>query len=156
MANVNNSRMYAVGLIFGALFGGLLAGGLLHEYDTIHKTLVLEDLYVFKVMALAIGTAAPLLWLLERRRANTALAGPLKLTRSKPQRNHVVGGVIFGTGWALAGTCPAPALVMVSSGAMLGLIAIAGIFVGLYIREAQTRRTVFSPPSTPEKEPARV
>ncbi|MDH3300676.1 MAG: YeeE/YedE thiosulfate transporter family protein [Acidimicrobiia bacterium] len=127
------------GLVAGSLFGGLLAGGLLHEYDTIHNTLVLEDLYVFFVMGSAIAIAAPLLWFLERRRTNTLMTGLLTLSRSKPERHHVVGGVLFGVGWALAGTCPAPALVMLSSGAWLALVAIAGIFLGLYIREVQTR-----------------
>ncbi len=142
MAEQSKSTMNMVGIGFGALFGGILAAGRLHEYETIHRSLVLEDLYVFYTMAAAIAVATPLLWLLERRHARTALAGPLKLSRSMPERNHVVGGVLFGTGWAIAGTCPAPALVMVSSGAWLGLVAIAGIFLGLYLREIQTREPV--------------
>lgn len=133
------STMNMVGLVFGMAFGGLLAGGLLHEYSTIHDTLMLRNPYVFLVMGSAIAVAAPLLWFLENRHANTALAGALKLSQSKPERHHITGGMMFGAGWAIAGTCPAPALVMFSSGAWLGLIAIAGIFIGLYIREAQNR-----------------
>ncbi len=139
MTTTMNRSMNATGLVAGTLFGGLLAGGLLHEYDTIHNALVLEDLYVFFVMGSAIAVAAPLLWLLERRSTPTLMTGLLHLSRSKPERHHVVGGVLFGTGWALAGTCPAPALVMLSSGAWLALVAIAGIFLGLYVREVQTR-----------------
>ena len=59
------------------------------------------------------------------------------MSRSKPEAHHIKGGAIFGVGWAIAGTCPAPALVMVSSGAMLGLVAIPGIFLGLHLRERQ-------------------
>lgn len=139
MVGDTTTKMNWVGLGFGALFGGLLAGGRLHEYETIHKSLVFEDLYVFFTMAAAVAVATPLLWLMERGGVKTALAGPLTLSRSKPERHHVVGGVLFGTGWAIAGTCPAPALVMVSSGAWLGLVAVAGIFFGLFLRERQTR-----------------
>lgn len=139
MVEGQKSTMNLVGIGFGALFGGALAAGRLHEYQTIHESLVLENLYVYFTMASAIAVAMPLLWLLERRRTRTALAGPLKLTQSKPEKNHVVGGMLFGTGFAIAGTCPAPALVMVSSGAWLGLVATAGIFLGLYLREVQTR-----------------
>jgi len=134
--------MNVVGLGFGLLFGALLAGGLLHEYDTIHRTLVLEDAYVFLVMGSAIAVASPLLWILERRNSHTAVAGPLKLSQSKPELHHITGGMMFGTGWAIAGTCPAPALVMLSSGAWLAIVAIAGIFIGLYLREMQTRDAV--------------
>ena len=71
----------------------------------------------------------------------TVLAGALSLSRSKVQKHHVVGGAIFGIGWAVSGTCPAPALVMLASGAGLAAVTIAGLFIGLGLRDAQTSRT---------------
>lgn len=132
------ARMNAVGLMFGAGFGFVLGAARLHEYDTIHRMLRFDELDVYGLMALAIGVAAPLLWWMERRHTTTVLAGPLTLSRSRPQRHHVTGGALFGLGWAVAGTCPAPALVMVASGASLGLVAIAGLFVGIALRDRVT------------------
>ena len=129
-----------LGLLFGAGFGFVLAAANLHEYDTIHKMLRLEEIDVFLLMGAAIGTSLPLLWWLERRRAHTALGGPLRLSRSKPRREHVVGGALFGIGWAVSGTCPAPALVMLVSGAGLAAVTIIGLFVGLNLRDVQVRR----------------
>ncbi|MFZ9697637.1 MAG: DUF6691 family protein [Ilumatobacteraceae bacterium] len=139
--NMKTSTAHKVlGLLFGAGFGFVLAAANLHEYDTIHKMLRLEEIDVFLLMGGAIGTSLPLLWWLERRRANTALGGPLFLSRSKPRREHVFGGALFGIGWAVSGTCPAPALVMLVSGAGLAAVTIAGLFVGLNLRDAQVRR----------------
>ena len=135
-------KLNMIGLLFGALFGGILAGAQLHEYDTIHYMLALEEAYVFLFMGSAIAVSMPLLALLERRGWNTPYGGALELSRSKPDANHLKGGALFGVGWAAAGTCPAPALVMVSSGAMLGLVAIPGIFFGLWLREQQTKTDV--------------
>lgn len=131
----------AIGLLFGALFGGLLAGARLHEYDTIHSMLRLDEAYVFLMMGSAIAVSAPLLWLLERRGMNTPFGGELSLSRSMPERHHIKGGAMFGAGWAIAGTCPAPALVMISSGALLGLVALPGIFLGLHLKERQDKTT---------------
>ena len=128
-------RLNVIGLLFGALFGGLLAAAQLHEYDTIHAMLRLDEPDVFLLMASAIAVSAPLLWLLERRGMITPFGGVFSLSRSRPERRHVEGGALFGVGWAIAGTCPAPALVMVASGAWLGLVAIPGIFLGLHLRE---------------------
>jgi len=128
-----------IGLVFGIAFGGLLAGAQLHEYDTIHSMLRLDEPDVYLLMASAIVVSAPLLWLLERRGMVTPFGGALSLSRSKPEAHHYRGGALFGVGWAIAGTCPAPALVMVSSGALLGLVAIPGIFLGLRLREIQQR-----------------
>ncbi|NNE75097.1 MAG: hypothetical protein HKN26_15630 [Acidimicrobiales bacterium] len=132
-------KLNLIGLLFGALFGGLLAGAELHEYDTIHAMLRLDEAHVFLIMASAIACSAPVLWMLERRGFTTPFGGEFALSRSMPERHHWQGGALFGIGWAVAGTCPAPALVMVSSGAMLGLVAIPGIFLGLHLRERQTR-----------------
>jgi uncharacterized membrane protein YedE/YeeE len=132
-------KLNLIGLLFGALFGGLLAGAQLHEYDTIHAMLRLDEPDVFLLMGSAIAVSAPLLWLIERRGMKTPFGGEFSLSRSMPQRHHIKGGALFGIGWAIAGTCPAPALVMVSSGALLGLIAIPGIFLGLHIHERESQ-----------------
>jgi uncharacterized membrane protein YedE/YeeE len=126
-----------IGGLFGAAFGFVLAASQLHEYDTIHKTLRLEELDVFLLMGLAIGVSLPLLWILDRRGTMTIYGGRLKLSRSKVERHHITGGALFGVGWSLAGTCPAPALAMLSSGAMYGAIAVVGLFVGLHVRDMQ-------------------
>ena len=133
-----NRRMNTVGALFGVGFGFVLAASRLSEYATIHAMLRLREADVFLLMGSSIGVAMPLLWLLERRQFRTVYGGTLYLSRSRIERHHVLGGALFGTGWALAGTCPAPALAMVSSGAALGLVAIAGLFTGLHLREWQT------------------
>lgn len=128
-------RLNLLGLLFGALFGGLLAGAQLHEYDTIHGMLRLDEPDVFLIMASAIAVSAPVLYLLERRQMQSLFGGTVRLSRSRPEKHHWQGGALFGVGWAIAGTCPAPALVMISSGAALGFVAIAGIFLGLHLNE---------------------
>ena len=138
---MKTSTAYRVlGLLFGAGFGFVLAAANLHEYDTIHNMLRLEEFDVFLLMGAAIGTSLPLLWWLEKRKTKTALAGTLTLSRSRPTRQHVVGGALFGIGWAVSGTCPAPALVMLVSGAGLAVITIVGLFLGLNLRDRQVAR----------------
>ena len=129
-----------IGLLFGAGFGFVLAASNLHEYQTIHDMLSLKEFDVFLLMGGAIGVSLPLLALLERSNAKTVLGGTLSLSRSPVKRQNVVGGALFGIGWALSGTCPAPALVMLASGAGLAIITIVGLFIGLGLRDAQTAR----------------
>ncbi len=137
-AEPKSVRLNWIGLVFGAAFGFVLGAARLHEYDTIHRMLRFDEPDVFLLMGSSISTSLPLLWWLERRRTNTLLAGPLRLSRSKPQRHHVVGGGLFGIGWAVAGTCPAPALVMLTSGAWLAVVTIAGMFIGIGLRDRHT------------------
>lgn len=136
----SSMKFNIIGLLFGAGFGFVLGAANLHEYTTIHNMLSLKEFDVFGLMGLAIGTSLPLLAIFERAKVKTVLAGTLSLSRSKVQKHHVVGGAIFGIGWAVSGTCPAPALVMLASGAGLAAVTIAGLFVGLGLRDAQTSR----------------
>jgi uncharacterized membrane protein YedE/YeeE len=128
---MKDAKRNLIGLVFGAMFGGVLAAGSLHEYDTIHNMLRLDKFYVFGFMGSAIVIATFGLGILESRNTQTTLGGVISLQRSDVKANHIKGGVIFGSGWAIAGTCPAPVLVMLSSGAMLSLVVMAGIFIGL-------------------------
>jgi len=124
-----------VGFLFGTAFGFLIALGGLNEYEVIHNMLLLEDFQPYLIMGSAVAVAAPIVWLLERRGWTTPFAGPIRPGRSKTERHHITGSAIFGTGWAVAGTCPAPALAMTGSGAMLGVVVAAGLFAGLMTRD---------------------
>lgn len=127
--------MKLVGFLFGTAFGFLIALGGLNEYEVIHNMLLLEDFQPYLIMASAVAVAAPIVWLLERRGWTTPFAGPIEPARSKTERHHIAGSAIFGTGWAVAGTCPAPALAMTGSGALLGVVVVGGMFVGLMARD---------------------
>jgi len=134
---MNRFRKNIIGLAFGAMFGGVLAAGSLHEYDTIHNMLKLDEFYVFGFMGSAIFIATIGLGILESRNTKTRFGGMIALQRSDVKANHLKGGAIFGCGWAIAGTCPAPVIVMLTSGVFVSLIVIAGIFIGLSLPNKQ-------------------
>ncbi|MEU9576960.1 YeeE/YedE thiosulfate transporter family protein [Streptomyces chilikensis] len=54
--------------------------------------------------------------------------------RRTPERIHggvVPGAVLFGTGWAISGGCPAIPIIQVAGGYLPALVTIAGIVVGV-------------------------
>ena len=134
--------MRVIGFLFGGAFGALITAGRLNEYDVIHSGLRLTNLYMFFVMGSAVVVAAAMLVVLRRLRWVTPLGGPLSLAPGRVERKHITGGVAFGVGWAVTGTCPAPALAMAGSGGILGLFVVAGICGGLMLRDAVTDRPV--------------
>ena len=140
------TKVHLTAGIFGTLFGIAFTGAGLNQYDVIHRMLSLRNFDPFLIMASAMATALPVLWLLERRAWATPLGGRLHLRRWPVDRGHVTGGVIFGIGWALTGACPGTASTTLGAGSLLGLVLIAGMGLGFGLRDLTTARTKHSRP----------
>ncbi len=50
----------------------------------------------------------------------------------------VVGALVFGVGWGIAGICPGPALVLLGAGSGKGLIFVVAMLIGMAIHAVAT------------------
>lgn len=66
------------------------------------------------------------------RRTRSVLGHPFQLPASRAiDRPLVLGSLIFGVGWGLAGFCPGPALVATAAGHGQALVFVAAMLVGM-------------------------
>lgn len=127
-------RLPLVALAVGVVFGFLLTGSGLGDYDTIHDGLLLRDPYIFLMMAATVGTAAPGIALL-RRRGRTFSGQTLHIPRHPVRRESFYGGAVFGVGFGVGATCPGITVAAISTGAWLGgAVVLVGILAGLWLR----------------------
>lgn len=139
--------MKSVAFLIGGAFGFLVAAARLNDYQVIHDMLLLREPDVFLLMGSAVAVAAPTLLFLQRRRWRTPLGGEMTVLRQPITRRAVAGAAVFGTGWAVAGTCPVPALAMAANGSGLGIVVAAGLFGGIALRDTIDRRQRVEPPA---------
>jgi uncharacterized protein len=132
------------GFAFGAAFGFVIAAAGINNYDVIHRMLLLQELDVYFIMASAIAVAAPLLWLLERKKVRTVLGGPILIERGPVRRDNVLGAMVFGAGWAISGACPGPAIAMVAAGSLPALAVVAGLLTGVVAHDRVAARRAVS------------
>ena len=98
------------------------------------------------VMGSAIAVAMPLFrW--SRGWSRSLLGGPMPLPpASRIDRRLVLGSLLFGAGWGLAGFCPGPALVALGMGYGKAAIFCAAMLAGMWLfqqmeaRQARRRR----------------
>ena len=130
-----------LGTLFGALFGFLLSWTTFTRYETIFGALVFEDLYLWFMFTSALITSTIGLKLLRRSGAKTWIGRePIAWTTCSPSRDIVVGSLLFGVGWAIAGTCPGPAAVQVGQGRLSSLFTLAGILAGIVLCDVLDER----------------
>ena len=126
--------MNRLSFLIGLAFGFVLAASNLNNYDVIHDMLLFREPVVYLILASAVAVAMPLLWLLQKRSWRTPLGGQMELVNARVERKTIFGAMFFGTGWAVAGTCPGPALAMATGGTFLGLFVVAGFALGAWMR----------------------
>jgi uncharacterized membrane protein YedE/YeeE len=129
---VNPVRLVSLG--FGVAFGFLLSWAQLTSPDVIREALLLEDSYMYLLMASAVAVGFAGTRLLRRFGAHALVTGErVSWSVQRPERRHVVGSVIFGFGWALSDACPGPIAAQLGQGFGWSLFTAAGVVAGVLI-----------------------
>ena len=126
--------------LVGVAFGFLLSWGQATSPDRIREMLLLEDPYLYLMLGSGVLVASAGVRLLRRARAHALLTGePVAWATLRPERRHVVGSVLFGTGWAVSDACPGPIAAQLGQGFAWSLFTLAGIVIGigLYLRRQE-------------------
>ena len=124
-------------ILFAILAGGLFGAGLFVSGMT-DTTKVQGWLDVFgnwdPTLAFVMGGAIiPMVLAWQLTRVSRTLAGGVFPPPPTHEIGHrlVIGSVLFGMGWGLAGLCPGPSIASLSYGGIGGLIFLAAMLVGL-------------------------
>ena len=137
-------------LAFGIFFGFVLSRSGAADYDMIQGMFLFDRFQLYGIIGVAVLLTMPGLWLLKRR-GRTMTGAPLAIEVKPFHRGNVIGGLLFGVGWSMAGMCPGPILVNIGEGKVYALAALAGALAGAGVFGALYQRfqTLFAlPPIT--------
>jgi uncharacterized membrane protein YedE/YeeE len=130
---------FFAGLIFGI---GLLLAGMANPA----KVLGFLDLAgawdpsLALVMGGAIGVALlPFAW--ARRQTHSVLGAPMQLPQKRElDRRLILGSLVFGIGWGIAGICPGPGVAILLTGHWQAVLFVAAMLAGMLLYTALERR----------------
>ena len=136
MSNSNISRL--VSAVAGGLFGvGLTLAAMVNP----HKVLNFLNLFGNWDPSLALvmggGVAVTLVsfrWVLGRSKPVVAEQFSLP-TRLMIDRKLIIGSVLFGVGWGLAGYCPGPAIAALGFGSIEPWLFVGAMFLGSFSQQ---------------------
>jgi uncharacterized membrane protein YedE/YeeE len=116
-------------LALGTVFGFVLSRSGAADYNYIQAMFLFESIQLYGILATAVMLTAAGMWLIKRR-GRTAAGAPIAIELKPLHRGNVVGGLLFGVGWSMAGMCPGPILVNIGEGKIYAVAALAGALVG--------------------------
>ncbi len=130
---------FFVSLLTGLVFGlGLIVAGMVNPAKVLgflDITGTWDPSLVF-VMVGGIGVAA-IGFYFAKRQQHALLGGAMDVPRTRGiDQRLVVGSLMFGVGWGIAGFCPGPAVVSVGAGSVQAMIFAAAMLLGMVIFSA--------------------
>ncbi len=136
---VHRLSEFAVGLLFG--LGLLLSGmtdpgkvlGFLDLAGAWDPSLALVMGGAIAVGIFAFGSA--------KKRTTSFLGGALHLPTARDiDKRLIIGGLLFGAGWGLAGFCPGPGIVTMASGEPKAAVFVVAMIAGMLVFQFTDRK----------------
>ncbi|MCG2431073.1 DUF6691 family protein [Aequorivita xiaoshiensis] len=125
---------YITYLIVGIFFGIIMFKSEAASWFRIYEMFQFGSFHMYGIMgsALAIGVIG--VQLIKRKNIKPIDGGEMRLQpKDKGFSRYMIGGIIFGLGWALSGACPGPMYVLAGAGYLPILIVILGALLGTFI-----------------------
>lgn len=141
----NRISAFVVGLVFGL---GLIVSGMTDPGKVLGflDLAGLWDPSLAFVMGGAIGVGL-VAFAIAKKRTTSFLGGAMHLTASRAiDRRLVIGSLIFGVGWGIAGFCPGPAIVSLGAGQPKAIVFVIAMLLGMWLFErVEGRRAKHNP-----------
>ena len=116
--------------VIGAFFGIVFVKAEIISWFRIQEMFRFQAFHMYGVIGTAVVVAAISVWLLKRFKVKTLQGDTIEFAEKPMHKGVWIGGLMFGSGWAMTGACPGPLYAQIGAGfpviAVTLLSAIAG------------------------------
>lgn len=120
-------------LLVGTYFGIVLTKSEVVRWQRVHDMFLFNEAQMYLIIGVGVVVAMLSMLIIKAVQAKTIEGQPIHYKPKPFHKGVVIGGTIFGAGWAIAGACPGPIYAQVGAGAWMGLITLAGALVGMFL-----------------------
>ncbi len=117
-------------LILGFLFGIILIKAEVVSWFRIQEMFHFQSFHMYGVIGSAVVVGIISILIIKKFNIKTIDGEPIQIESKSFSKGNIIGGLIFGFGWALTGACPGPLYALVGSGALIVLVVLFSAVVG--------------------------
>ena len=126
-------------VVVGAALGMVFVKAEIVSWFRIQEMFRLQSFHMYGVMGSALLVGIISVWNIKKFNLKTIHGEPINFLPKRFHKGQIIGGLIFGFGWAMTGACPGPLFAQIASGyvvvTVVLLSAIAGTWVYGYFRD---------------------
>lgn len=121
-------------LLVGIIFGIVLVKSEAVSWYRIYEMFRFQSFHMYGIIGTAIASGILFLQLSKRSKLKTLNGAELFVPKKERGfTRYIIGGTIFGLGWAMIGACPGPMYILLGTGVYSMLIVISAAVVGTFI-----------------------
>ncbi|HLT74714.1 MAG TPA: DUF6691 family protein [Ohtaekwangia sp.] len=117
----------------GVIFGILLVKSEVISWFRIQEMFRLQSFHMFGVIGSAVFVGIISILIIKKLRLRTLDGEPIHFVPRRFHKGNVIGGLIFGFGWALTGACPGPLYAQIGTGALVVFVTLLSAVVGTWL-----------------------
>ena len=120
-------------LLVGIFFGIVLVKSEAVSWYRIFEMFKFQSFHMYGIIGSAVVLGILFVQVFKKTKLKSTEGKEIDFSPKKKQYPaNILGGTIFGLGWALAGACPGPMYILVGTGVFTMLIVIAGALLGTF------------------------
>ena len=121
-------------LVIGIFFGITMFKSEAASWFRIYEMFRFEAFHMYGIIGVAVGLGVVTIQLIKRFDLKSFYGDKINIApKEKSFIRYVLGGIIFGLGWALAGACPGPMFTLIGAGFLPILIVIIAAVLGTFV-----------------------
>lgn len=126
-------------LLVGIFFGIVFVKAEIVSWFRIQEMFQLTSFHMYGVIGTAVVVGAISIAFIKQFKIKTIYGESITFDNKEFNKGQIIGGLIFGLGWAITGACPGPLFAQIGAGfgviSVTLLSALAGTWVYGYFRE---------------------
>ncbi|WP_298156030.1 DUF6691 family protein [Flavobacterium sp.] len=121
-------------LVVGFIFGMVLTKSEAVSWYRIYEMFRFESFHMYGIIGVAVATGLVGIRWIKRSKAKDITGNPIVIQdKEKGSFRYWVGGLFFGLGWALVGSCPGPIFILIGAGFLPVLVVLVGALLGTFL-----------------------
>ncbi len=118
-------------IVCGMIFGIIMVKSEAVSWYRIQEMFRFQSFHMYGIIGSAVAVGATSIGLIKRFNVRTVQGQPIVPRKHDGLYfSRIVGGILFGLGWALTGACPGPLFVNLGAGYTVMLVPIFGALIG--------------------------